>query len=91
MTVMSWLSMNSAPDHCRCERKRPSAHRTSPKYAHGRTDLLMSEHVAPNVPLPPLDELDVGLHTLLGERGREQVRDVRVRVQTAELETKKRK
>jgi hypothetical protein len=44
----------------------------------------VSKDVTPDVPLSSLDKLDVGFHTLLGKRGREEVRDVGVRVQTSE-------
>ena len=47
--------------------------------------LLVGQDVAADLALAPLDELDVGLHALGGERLREEVADVRVRVQTSEL------
>ena len=49
------------------------------------TDLLVSENVASNVTLPTLNQLDVGLHALLREGFREEVRDVSVRVQATKL------
>lgn len=45
----------------------------------------MSENVASDVPLATLDELDIRLHALSGERLGKQLADVRVRVQTTEL------
>lgn len=50
----------------------------------GSRPSLMSENVTSDVPLPPLDELDVGLHALLGESGGEEIGDVGVRVKTSE-------
>lgn len=44
----------------------------------------MRKNVASDVSLPPLDELDVRLHPLFGERGREEIRDVGVRVETSQ-------
>lgn len=49
------------------------------------TDLLVSEDVASDVAFSALDELDVGLHALRGERIGEQVADVSVRVKAGEL------
>jgi len=45
----------------------------------------MSENITSDIPLPPLDELDVSLHSLLSERGGEEVGNVSVGVKTSEL------
>ena len=47
--------------------------------------LLRREHVRANLTFPALDEFDVGLHALLREGFREEVRDVAVRVQATKL------
>ena len=52
----------------------------------GRTTyLLVGQDVAADLALATLDQLDVGLHTLGGERLGEEVADVGVRVETSEL------
>ena len=55
------------------------------------TPFLMREHVGAELALLTLDDLDVRLHAVLGEVLREEVADVRVRVQATELRKRKRK
>jgi len=52
-------------------------------------NLLVGEYVRAELALFPLDEFDVRLHSLRRERLGEQVRDVPVRVQAAELQRKR--
>ncbi len=83
VAVMSSASASSAPDHCgRAWGISLAPRRTS---FQRMTHLLVGQDVAANVPLAPLDQLDVRLHALLGKGLGEQVADVRVRVQAGEL------
>jgi hypothetical protein len=45
----------------------------------------MSEDISPQLSFLALYDLDIRLHAFLGERTSEQIGDVSVRVQTAEL------
>ena len=94
VTVLRRLSTNSAPDHCGKEGRVEVSARTKTKTSDSgrKTHSLMSENVTSDIPLPPLDELDVSLHSLLSERGSEEVGDVGVGVKTSKLrETKREK
>ena len=49
------------------------------------TDLLVCEDVTADIPLSSLNKLNVSLHSFLGVRLCEEVTDIGVGVQTAEL------
>lgn len=49
------------------------------------TDLLVGQDIAANLPLSTLNQFDIRLHTFRLEARREKLVDIRIRVETSEL------
>ena len=79
------MGLRDALAHSSCRRDATSDGLHEVVHVVGTAPLLVREYVAADLELAPLHELDICLHALSRIRAREEVADVRVRVQTAEL------